>query len=99
MKYFNSLSNSTSSTFPPNVLALSALVENSHWFITTSDLYLHEVSLLVATLGTIDFSCLDIFPGIISSKNIINLFSCEVYFLFKGLFNLEYVRTGSAIKE
>ena len=84
------------SIFSPLVTALSALVESGHWLICTSDLYLHEVSSPVSALLAVSLRLINVFPSLLASEYIIDLFPLKLHFLFEGLVYDEDVRAGFA---
>ena len=71
----------------------TALVKHTHGLISTSDLHLHEVGLVVRALGAVSHGLINILPSRRSAQNIVHLFSFRSDCIHKGLLQLVSVGT------
>lgn len=89
------------SVLVPLVAALCTFVEDGHWFVGASDLYLLEVGAIVrarVAIFALGFCIVHVLPSVITSKDIVDFFTLEMHFVLELTLHAEYVGAGLAEK-
>ncbi len=81
--------------------ALCTFVEDGHWLVGASDLYLLEVGAIVrarVAIFALGFCIVHVLPSVITSKDIVDFFTLEMHLVLELTLHAEYVGAGLAEK-